>query len=107
MRNTHYILRGTEVVETDVLTWVHWFETADRHVARTQIADALDVSTVFLGLDHRYGDGPPLLFETLPFWHGDSLEQFMQRYSTWQDAEQGHEAVCAQVRCWLAQHQDE
>jgi hypothetical protein len=32
----------------------------------------------------------------------------MERYSTWQEAEQGHEVVCAQVRRWLARdRQDE
>lgn len=67
-----------------------WFETADRRVAETFLADnAIRISTVFMGLDHRFfGNGPPLLFETMIF--GGEHADLMQRYSTWDQAEQGH-----------------
>ena len=53
------------------------------------------VSTVFLGLDHQHFDGPPLLFETMVFVgeHGDEME----RYSTWDEAVAGHDAMVAKV----------
>jgi hypothetical protein len=92
----HYILNGHEPVEVeDVLEWGAWFETADRHVARDELGPGLVVSTVFLGLDHRFGDGPPILFETLVFddyERGDGA-----RYSTWDEAERGHREFVATI----------
>jgi hypothetical protein len=103
-----YILDGTDVrPEEDVLAWAQWFETADRRVALTVLTPEVEVSTVFLGIDHRFEpDGPAVLFETMVFAQQDTgaeaLDALTQRYSTWHEAEQGHEAVCAQVRTWLA-----
>jgi hypothetical protein len=104
----HYILDGTTVRHTeDVLAWAQWFETADRRVARTALTPEVEVSTVFLGIDHQFEPGGPVvLFETMTFaqrgMERKALEMFTERYSTWHEAEQGHEAVCAQVRAWLA-----
>jgi hypothetical protein len=86
-----YILEGTTPVPVDLLTWAQWFETAERHVADTWVTPTLRVSTVFLGLDHQYGEGPPLVFETMVFEGGDGQE--CERYSTWAAAEQGHQAM--------------
>lgn len=86
-----YILIGqTPVPEPDVLKWADWFETADRVVFRTEMASAL-ISTVFLGLDHRhFGDGPPILFETMIFSDGGEVVD-MWRCSTWLEAEAQHQ----------------
>jgi hypothetical protein len=84
----HWILDGHEPVAVDLMTWACWLETANRVVAVTRIGDDVRVSTIFLGLNHRFGAGPPLLFETMVFGgdhHGDQ-----QRYSTWAQAELGH-----------------
>ena len=54
------------------------------------------VSTVFLGIDHQHDDGPPHLFETLVF--GGPMDDAMERYSTWADAEAGHVAMVERVR---------
>lgn len=59
------------------------------------------VSTVFIGLDHRFlGEGDPLVFETLIF--GGEHDGEMWRCSTWAQAEQQHlEAITlAQRRSW-------
>ena len=45
------------------------------------------LSTVWLGLNHAVGEGPPLIFESLTFWSG---EEVMQRYSTLEEAAAGH-----------------
>jgi hypothetical protein len=47
------------------------------------------VSTVFLGLDHSFGEGPPLLFETMVFVN-DMSGRWMDRCSTWAEAERQH-----------------
>ena len=96
-----YILdsNGDPVAEEDLLTWARWFEDAGkngkRRVDETTIGDSR-VSTVFLGLDHSFGDGPPLIFETLVF--GGKLDQEMERYSTKEQALEGHQAMCKMVR---------
>lgn len=84
-----YILKGKTPVEVyDVLEWAAWFETADRIVKQTELADDVRISTVFLGLDHGFG-GPPKLFETMVFGGWDDGNQW--RYGTWKEAEAGHE----------------
>jgi hypothetical protein len=93
--NHHYILEGHTPVQTDLMTWAKWFETADRVVSNTQIGE-WRISTVFLGLDHAFHGSPPLLFETLVF--GGPLDGEMDRYSTWDQAEAGHKEICARVR---------
>jgi len=85
----HYILDGKKAKSADLMEWAMWFETADRHVAKTSVNDEVNVSTVFLGLDHSFGSGPPLLFETMIF--GGEHDQYQDRYETWDQAEVGHE----------------
>lgn len=96
----HYILDGTvPVPEPDLFVWARWFETADRHVAETWVTLEVRVSTVFLGLDHQWGDGPPLLWETMIFGGARDCETW--RWSSWHAAEQGHEAAVAMARAAL------
>ena len=84
-----YILDGKIPVPCDdLLTWGRWMQFADRHVAKNEIGD-LWVSTVFLGLDHQWGNGSPLLFETMIFGD-DKWEDYQERCSTWEQAEAQH-----------------
>lgn len=88
----NYVLLNRTPVAVDAETWAIWFGKNDRTVARTHLKDDCFVSTVFLGLDHNYAiDGEPLLFETLVF--GGPLDGEMDRYSTWAEAERGHERM--------------
>lgn len=91
-----YILDGqTPVEEPDLLKWGEWMEGADRHV-RDTFRDDVRVSTVFLGLDHSYGDGPPILFETMVFIGGNGGGE-QERYCTWAEAEEGHANMVAKI----------
>ena len=56
----------------------------------------LFVSTVFLGLNHQYGQGPPLIFETMIFGDRNLVEQYCDRYSTLEEAKAGH-AVAVEI----------
>ena len=88
-RQWKYILIGqTPVPEPNLEAWAQWFEAADRVVFRTEVGASV-VSTVFLGVDHQFGDGPPLLFETMIFTDGDGGNE-MWRCSTWLEAEAQH-----------------
>lgn len=117
LSSRHYVLEGDDnkVVETDLLTWARWLENANRHVAWTQVTSQITVSTVFLGIDHRFDDkGPPLLFETMVFAPdhvkpegGDWFwGNWMWRYSSWDDAETGHKAAVRRVRAAIGQKVD-
>lgn len=91
-----YILEGKVPVPCDdIITWGRWFETANRRVAKSMIGD-VEVSTVFLGLDHSFGSGPPILFETMIF--GGEHDQDQWRCSTWEEAEKQHAAAIALVQ---------
>lgn len=62
----------------------------DRHIGDDTINGAR-ISTVFLGLDHNWGDGPPVLFETMVF--GGEHDEWMDRYHTYDEALAGHKKV--------------
>lgn len=88
------VLHGHEVRPVAMMVWARWFAKANRTVARTNIAGC-EVSTVFLGSDHSFGEGPPLWFETLVF--GGPYDGDMDRYTTWEEAERGHAAMIERV----------
>jgi hypothetical protein len=93
----HYVLIGqTPVPEPDLLTWARNFEIENRRAAVSRVFDLCEVSTVFLGLNHQWRKGPPLLFETMAFWDGEGgWEQ--ERCSTWAEAEKQHAALVREV----------
>lgn len=62
-----------------------------RRVARTGEKD-LFVSTVFLGIDHGFGRGPPILFETIIFRNGQPDDTW--RCSDWDTALIQHKKAC-------------
>lgn len=96
MTNRYFILSGKDAVPVDsLLVWGQWFEKFDRRIAWDEVG-SVTVSTVFIGLDHQFGDGPPLLFETLV--SGGTLDGGMDRYSTWDEAAAGHVAMCVKVK---------
>jgi hypothetical protein len=89
-----YILDGhTPVPTNDLMEWARFFENSDaRRVAETHVGD-VRVSTVFLGLDHRFTNGEPLIFETMIF--GGEHDGYCERCSTWKGAEYEHRKALA------------
>ena len=71
------------------MQWAHWLEKNldRRQVARDKFGDIV-VSTVFLGLDHSFGGGSPLLYETMIF--GGAHDQYQTRCSTREQALEMH-----------------
>lgn len=92
MSSDKWILDGHSAVPADLMAWAKWFETANRTVEKTRNGN-VEVSTVFLGIDHQFGDGPPLIFETMIF--GGPEDQYTDRCSTWDEAVKMHERACA------------
>lgn len=113
--SNYYILDGKTTVAATLREWTRWMEA--NHNKRRVAQDTVDrywISTVFLGLNHSWGDGPPLLFETLVFdraetkvieWPGGrvrefhpNIEDYGRRWHTWEEAEAGHAKVVRQMK---------
>jgi hypothetical protein len=95
---TYYVLVDREPVATDDLTaWNAGMHIDRRRVAFTELPGDVSVSTVFLGIDHGFRDGPAVLFESMVFVLGDD-EQDCWRYTTWDAAAAGHEQIVAAIR---------
>lgn len=100
----YYDRDGTPMSMAD---WALKFENWEyKRVGRYKNAFVI-VSTVWLGLDHRFGPGKPLIFESMAFLRGpgedlgDELDQ--KRYSTIEEARIGHEKMVKKYRYrfWL------
>jgi len=94
-RPRYYDLDGSPL---ELMEWARLFELRSEPAGGWRIA--LDegigvcVSTVWLGLDHNYSPaGPPLIFETMIF--GGEHDQYQERYSTKEEAIEGHKKACA------------
>lgn len=104
MRNLYYILDGHRPVPVaDVREAERILSGNERSVARTAVGEH-KVSTVFLVIDHNFmGEGDPVLFETMVFSEENKeIDGFTRRYSTWEQAEQGHKELVKMVQKYLA-----
>lgn len=82
-----------------------------KRVARTVLSDGTVISTVWLGLNHQFGFGLPVIFETMVFRREfkegekpndeNASEMDMDRYSTEEEAIAGHKKI---VHRWLMRH---
>ena len=62
----YYILENKVPVKiNDINKWAEFYPI-NKRVNATHINDVL-ISTVFLGIDHSFGGGTPILFETMIF----------------------------------------
>lgn len=96
-----------------LMEWARDLEDSrGRIIGQDALWNGLWISTVWLGLDHSFGHGPPLIFETMVFDHlngGSGVDLDQQRYSTLAQAERGHRDMMREysrfwptVRRWLA-----
>lgn len=94
----HSILKDKKVVEAELLEWAAFVENPDNKVVKQEQVGDFWVSTVFLGINYAMSeDHPGLWFETMVFNKPagskkleDWGEQYMDRYSTYEEAEKGH-----------------
>lgn len=87
----------------DVLSWgqgMAELSKSGRTFVKQEYVGKAWVSTVFLGINHNFGlDGDPVLFETMVFMEGKGgHDEHMDRYCTWAEAEEGHQAIVDMVR---------
>lgn len=78
-----------------------------RIVQQTDLPNGLWISTVFLGLDYNFGDGPPILFESMVFdtnkkekykigdreYETKGEDLALERYHIYDEAEEGHKQL--------------
>jgi hypothetical protein len=91
MMGQYIIADDGEVVEAKTMEeWSRFFgDTERRKLAHDTITDGVEVSTVFLGIDHNFGsNGPPVLWETMIF--GGPQDGYQERYSSREAALEGH-----------------
>lgn len=96
MDTNYYDMEGKPM---DLLEWGKALEEGDRHLGATNLwFGKIWVSTVWLGLNHRFTeDGPPLIFETCVFVRkGDST--IVGRYAYKEQAEENHKYWVRRLR---------
>lgn len=97
----NYILdKDNNPQPTTFALWAAWLkESPERKIlCRNRLwIDNTEVfiSTVFLGLDHSFGTGKPILFETMIF--GGKNDGWQDRYHTYREACEGHNRILLQV----------
>lgn len=113
MNTLHYILAedGKTPVVAPLMVWARWFGTMNRVIAQHMAGEHITVSTIFLGIDHNFGDsGPPILWETMAFDNrkrvelldgrvsplGESIAQ--RRYRSHDEALAGHTELLRELR---------
>ena len=92
-----YILDNNQKpIAKPVLEAVKWIEDNlnRKKVAYDELKDLngddVRVSTVFLGLDHAYNSGKPILWETMIFG-GEHDQSYQERYTSYEQAIKGHQ----------------
>jgi len=94
-RRGYYILAGHEPRVATLKQWAT-ANRADWVVSKSKVPGG-EVSTVFLGIDHRmFGEGPPVLFETMVF--GGRMDEHQMRFCTWKEALAHHKQLVQQLR---------
>jgi hypothetical protein len=92
--------KNKNVVPSSMEEWATFIEgkfpTNYKHVGDDTI-EGKRVSTVFSGLCHDFlNEGIPIVFETMVFTDREGIYQ--ERYSTWQQAEEGHKKAIEWVK---------
>ena len=67
-----------------------------KKLVKQEYVNEVWVSTVFLGLDHSYVKGKPILWETMIF--EGSLDVYQERYTSHEEALTGHEFAVQMVK---------
>lgn len=95
---SYYMLKNGEIVKTtNSFEFSKWFDNInERRIDYTEINDDIYVSTVCLGIDHNhYGEGPPVLFESMAFGCEGGERQY--RYCTVAEAQEGHKKMVKEI----------
>lgn len=98
----YYTRRGEEI---SLSAWVLiGGDPKLKNVQQTTLEDGRFISTIWLGIDHRYtNEGLPLIFESMVFVNDhDGRDLHCERYSTEAEALAGHARILSE--CLAGQH---
>jgi len=85
----------------DMYEWGRLFsDTSGRIIGRTELPGGVHISTVWIGIDHSFGQGPPLIFESMVFGPDSSRDLDCMRYATREQAEEGHSVLVTRWTGW-------
>jgi hypothetical protein len=77
--------------EIPLLEWANMFGDINKRRIGETIIGKYKISTVLLGVDYSWGEGSPLIFETMVFpLDGNYVEDYCGRYTTKEKAAMGH-----------------
>ncbi len=94
-----YYDRKGERIDHD--TYLAHFADHEYKLVKKTVIHGNEISTVWLGLDHSYGTGMILIFETMVFG-GPLWESFERRYTTEGEALLGHSIISEMISWWYA-----
>jgi hypothetical protein len=97
---------GVPVPCLSLIDWAIWSAAnPDKRIVKKEYVGEFWISTVFLGIDYNHtADGPPILWETLVFKGGTSLDG--EHYDSdhcagsCEQAEAMHAAMVEKCKCW-------
>lgn len=94
----NYILdENKNPIPVTIHEWAIFFKNFEARIVKQEDIGDMQVSTVFLGIDHGFGlNKRPILFETMIF--GGELDQEEWRYCTWDEAIKGHDEAVRLVK---------
>jgi hypothetical protein len=101
---------GSAILDDDLLPatlkWAALFEdTKSRFVGNTTTIYGERLSTIWLGLDHSFGQGPPLIYETMLFAPSDREQDREYMTSYWKGGMSPEKkAAYEQRRKYIAKH---
>ena len=98
----YYILDDdfNPVLEPNREKFYAWFEkNQDTKILRKTFIGGIELSTVFLGIDHSFNSENPILYESL--WFGGNFDGVMRRYRTREEAYIGHDEMLQEMRQFL------
>lgn len=97
----HFDREGRPISMRDYVRLLEWNEGAYKRIEETTIGSYW-VSTVWLGLNHAFDEGPPMIFETMVFPQEDGVisdwaDLEVARYTTESEARVGHAEMVERV----------
>ena len=96
MTHPYYDKEGNPI---DLMKWADLMQNEDYKIIKQEQVGKYFVSTIWLGLDHNlWSSGAPIIFETMIFNKSnkevqDPLHLNLARYSTIQEALEGHKEM--------------
>lgn len=86
----------------DLHKWGLWYEDANRVVKQEEVGH-LWISTIFLGIDYSWGNGPPIVWETMVFRNNLRQGEEMDRCAgNREQAIAMHEAMVERMKAVVA-----